>query len=428
MKKIPLHWKIILGMMLGVVFGIAAILFKWNSFTTDYIAPFGTIFINLLKLMAVPLVIVSLINGISNLKDISRLSSIGSKAIGWYMLTTVVAITVGLVMVNVIKPGNSFSAEKQAAFKSQYGETVDIKTNLAKESSKTKPLQFLIDIVPQNVFDSMTDNTKMLQVIFFALLFGVALVLVNSDKTIIIKNFFEALDLVVLKIIDVIMSAAPYGVFALLAGLIVEFAGDNPKDAIELLKALGMYSITVVLGLGILLFLLYPLLILFFAGISPRKFFQSMGPAQLLAFSTSSSAATLPVTMDCAEERLGISKEVSSFVLPLGATINMDGTALYQAVATLFIAQTMGMDLNLSAQLTIILTSVLASIGSAAVPGAGMVMLVIVLESVGVDPAGIALIFGVDRILDMCRTTVNVTSDAVCATLIAKSEGQLNNS
>jgi Na+/H+-dicarboxylate symporter len=427
MKKLPLHWKIIIGMLLGVVFGVAAIFLGLKSFTPDYIAPFGTIFINLLKLMAVPLVLVSLINGVSNLKDISKLSRIGSKAIAWYMFTTVLAISLGLVLVNIIQPGNSFSEEKKAAFRSQYGETVDKNTAVAKDAAPAKPLQFLVDIVPQNVFNSMTDNTKMLQVIFFALLFGVALVLIDPDKAKPLKDFFGTLDMVVLKIIDIIMSAAPYGVFALLAGLIVDFAGDNPRDAIELLQALAVYSFTVVLGLGILVFIVYPFVMKFVAGVSPRKFFQAMGPAQLLAFSTSSSAATLPVTMECAEENLGISKEVSSFVLPLGATINMDGTALYQAVATLFIAQTMGMELGLSAQLTIILTSVLASIGSAAVPGAGMVMLVIVLESVGIDPAGIALIFGVDRILDMCRTTVNVTSDAVCAVLIAKSENQLAN-
>jgi Na+/H+-dicarboxylate symporter len=425
MKKLPLHWKIIIGMLLGVVFGVVAIFLGLKSFTSDFIAPFGTIFINLLKLMAVPLVLVSLINGVANLKDVSRLSRIGTKTIAWYMLTTVIAISVGLVLVNIIQPGNSFSEEKKVAFRSQYGETVDKKTAVAKDAAPAKPLQFLVDIVPQNVFNSMTDNTKMLQVIFFALLFGVALVLIDPEKAKPLKDFFGTLDMVVLKIIDIIMSAAPYGVFALLSGLIVDFAGDNPRDAIELLKALAVYSFTVVLGLGIVMFLIYPFLIKIIAGISPKKFFNAMGPAQLLAFSTSSSAATLPVTMECAEENLGVSKEISSFVLPLGATINMDGTALYQAVAALFIAQTMGMELNLSAQLTIILTSVLASIGSAAVPGAGMVMLVIVLESVGIDPAGIALIFGVDRILDMCRTAVNVTSDAVCATLIAKSENQL---
>jgi Na+/H+-dicarboxylate symporter len=425
MKNLPLHWKIIIGMLLGVGFGLAATIFGWQGFTADYITPFGTIFINLLKLMAVPLILVSLINGISNLKDVSKLSRIGGKTLGIYIFTTVVAICIGLLLANAIQPGNYLSAEKKEVFQNKFSNTVDEKTSVAKLNADRKPLQFLIDIVPQNVFQSFTDNTKMLQVIFFAMLLGVSLVLIDSKTAQPVKDFFVGLDAVVLKIIDLIMSAAPFGVFALLAGLIADFAGDNPRDALELLKALGIYSLTVLLGLAIVGFIFYPILLNVFAKISFKRFFDAMAPAQLLAFSTSSSAATLPVTMERVEHHLGVSKEVSSFVLPLGATINMDGTALYQAVATLFIAQTMGMDLNFSAQLTIILTSVLASIGSAAVPGAGMVMLVIVLESVGIDPAGIALIFGVDRILDMCRTTINVTSDAVCAVIIAKSEGQL---
>ncbi len=426
MNKLPLHWKIIIGMLAGVVFGIAATVFKWQNFTADYISPFGTIFINMLKLMAVPLILVSLINGISNLKDISKLSRIGGKALGIYTITTVVAISLGLILANVVQPGNYLSAEKKEIFQNKFGNTVGEKTTVAKVQAESKPLQFLIDIVPQNVFQSFTDNTKMLQVIFFAMLLGISLVMIDPKQAQPVKDFFVGLDAVVLKVIDIVMGAAPYGVFALLAGLISDFAGDDPKDALELLKALAIYSVTVVLGLAILGFVFYPLLLKFFAGVSFKRFFDAMAPAQLLAFSTSSSAATLPVTMERVEHHLGVSKEVSSFVLPLGATINMDGTALYQAVAALFIAQTMGMDLGFSAQLTIILTSVLASIGSAAVPGAGMVMLVIVLEAVGVDPAGIALIFGVDRILDMCRTTLNVTSDAVCATIIAKSEGQLS--
>jgi Na+/H+-dicarboxylate symporter len=425
MKNLPLHWKIIIGMLLGVGFGLAATIFGWQGFTADYITPFGTIFINLLKLMAVPLILVSLINGISNLKDVSKLSRIGGKTLGIYIFTTVVAICIGLLLANAIQPGNYLSAEKKEVFQNKFSNTVDEKTSVAKLNADRKPLQFLIDIVPQNVFQSFTDNTKMLQVIFFAMLLGVSLVLIDSKTAQPVKDFFVGLDAVVLKIIDLIMSAAPFGVFALLAGLIADFAGDNPRDALELLKALGIYSLTVLLGLAIVGFIFYPILLNVFVKISFKRFFDAMAPAQLLAFSTSSSAATLPVTMERVEHHLGVSKEVSSFVLPLGATINMDGTALYQAVATLFIAQTMGMDLNFSAQLTIILTSVLASIGSAAVPGAGMVMLVIVLESVGIDPAGIALIFGVDRILDMCRTTINVTSDAVCAVIIAKSEGQL---
>jgi Na+/H+-dicarboxylate symporter len=425
MKKLPLHWKIIIGMISGILFGIAAIMLGWQSFTSGYIAPFGTIFINLLKLMAVPLILVSLVNGVAGLTDISKLSRIGTKAIAIYLITTVVAITVGLLLVNVIHPGNTFSAEKREALKAQYGETISKKTTEAKQAADRMPLQFLIDIVPQNVVQAMTDNTKMLQVIFFALLFGIALVLIEPATAQPVKDFFKGLDSVVLKIIDLVMSAAPYGVFALMAGLLVDFSGDNPRDAVELLQALGIYSLTVLLGLAIILFIFYPTIVVWYSGVSYRQFFKAMSPAQLVAFSTSSSAATLPVTMEQVEKELNVPKEVAGFVLPLGATINMDGTSLYQAVATVFIAQAFGIELGLSAQLTIILTALLASIGSAAVPGAGMVMLVIVLEAVGIDPAGIALIFGVDRILDMCRTVVNVSGDAMCSLVIAKSEGHL---
>ncbi len=412
-------------MAVGAAFGIAAIILGFGNFVSDYVYPFGTIFINLLKLLAVPLILVSLINGVSNLKDISKLSRIGGKTIGIYMITTVVAITVGLTAVNMIKPGHTFSEEKRMEMSAKYGDTVEKKAVSAKEAADRKPLQFLIDIVPQNIFQSFSDNTKMLQVIFFALLFGIALVLIAPDVAQPVKDFFTGLDALILKIIDLIMQTAPYGVFALLAGLIVEFAGDNPADAVELFQALGIYTLTVLLGLGFMVFVFYPILVRFTTGIRFRKFYQSISPAQLVAFSTSSSAATLPVTMEQVEKELGVSKEVASFVLPLGATINMDGTSLYQAVAAVFIAQTMGIELGVSGQLTIILTAVLASIGSAAVPGAGMVMLVIVLESVGLPPDGIALIFGVDRLIDMCRTTVNVTGDAFCSLVIAKSEGQL---
>lgn len=424
-KNIPLHWKIMVGMALGVLAGFILIITGQKEFAADYIAPFGIIFINLLKLMAVPLILVSLINGIASLTDISKLSRIGTKAISIYLITTIIAISIGLSLANTIQPGNFISAEKKEVFKNKYNSTIEEKTIEAKKNSDRKPLQFLIEIVPQNIFESFTQNTKMLQVIFFAILLGLALVLIDPNKAKPVKDFFVGIDAAVLKIIDLVMQTAPFGVFALLAGLMADFAGDNASNALELLQSLAIYSLTVILGLGFLAFVLYPILVRFYAGIPIKTFYKSISPAQLLAFSTSSSAATLPVTMDCVENKLGVSKEISGFVLPLGATINMDGTALYQAVATLFIAQTMGMSLDLSAQITIVITAVLASIGSAAVPGAGMVMLVIILESVGIDPAGIALIFGVDRLLDMFRTVINVTSDAVCAIIIAKSESRL---
>jgi Na+/H+-dicarboxylate symporter len=266
----------------------------------------------------------------------------------------------------------------------------------------------------------------MLQVIFFALMFGIALI-IAPDQTRVepIKKFFDGANEVILKMVDIIMYFAPIGVFALLGNIMVELAGDDPAAAMEILKGLGVYSLTVVISLAIMVFVMYPLILKFLAGYSYKRFFQGIAPAQLLAFSTSSSAATLPLTMERCEEKLGVSNKVASFVLPLGATINMDGTSCYQAVAAVFIAQVYGMDLGLSEQLTIVLTATLASIGSAAVPGAGIIMLAIVLGAVGIPLEGISLIFAVDRILDMCRTVVNVTGDATVATIVAKTENEL---
>jgi Na+/H+-dicarboxylate symporter len=280
-------------------------------------------------------------------------------------------------------------------------------------------------MVPDNLFKALGDNTNMLQVVFFAVFFGIALILLPREKTTYVRGFFEGVNEIILKLVDLIMGMAPYGVFALLASLIAEFAGNNPADAIELLQALSVYSLTVIIGLCCMIFIIYPIMFKLFTKFSYVRFFKGIAPAQMLGFSTSSSSATLPVTMERVEEHLGVSDEVSSFVLPLGATINMDGTSLYQAVATVFIAQAFGTDLSLAQQLTIVITATLASIGSAGVPGAGMVMLVIVLESVGLDTAGIALIVAVDRILDMLRTVVNITGDATVAVLVASSEGQL---
>ena len=282
------------------------------------------------------------------------------------------------------------------------------------------PLQFLIDIVPTNIFDSASNNRNMLQVIFFAILFGIAMVMLPDEKTTYVKGFFEGINDIILQIVDLIMLSAPYGVFALLAGLVVDFGASA-----ELFIALAKYSATVIVGLLLMIFLVYPIILRLFTKVKYLDFFKGISPAQMLAFSTSSSAATLPVTMERCEEHIGVSEEVSSFVLPLGATINMDGTSLYQAVAAVFIAQTFGIELDMVQQLTIVLTATLASIGAAAVPGAGMVMLVIVLGAIGVPTEGLALIFGVDRLLDMLRTVVNVTGDATVATVVASSEGQL---
>ncbi len=424
MKKLALHWQILLGMALGIAWGLFASSIGLVNFTADWIKPFGTIFINLLKLIAVPLVLVSLITGISSLSDISKLSRIGSKTIAIYLSTTVIAVVLGLVLVNMTEPGYAFSQEKREEFKQQFATTMDQRSSDAAYVQSLGPLQPLIDIVPANVFASLTDNGRMLQVIFFALLFGIALIMIPPDKASPVNAFFEGVNLIILKIVDIIMKAAPYGVFALLAGLVVEFAGDDPGAAVELLLVLGYYCIVVIIGLATMIFVVYPAIVVTIGKTGYMDFFKGIFPAQMLAFSTSSSAATLPVTMERCEHNLGINREITSFVLPLGATINMDGTSLYQAVAAVFIAQAFGMDLSLMTQVGIVLTATLASIGTAAVPGAGVVMLVIVLQQAGIPIEGIALILAPDRILDMLRTTVNITGDATVAMVVARTEGQ----
>jgi Na+/H+-dicarboxylate symporter len=419
MKKLALHWQIIIGMLLGVLFGLGMTYFDGGKeIVQDWVKPFGKIFINALKLIAVPLILASLIKGVSDLKDISKLSRMGGRTIGIYIMTTVVAVSIGLVLVNVIKPGNSISDETRQELVQNYtGDTQKYKEEAAKQKD-SGPLQALVDIVPDNIFGAATENKNMLQVIFFAIIFGIGLILIPEEKARPVKSFFDGFNEVILKIIDLIMLAAPYGVFALLAALVVE------SPSIDLFKALVWYSFTVVLGL-LLMIVFYNLIVWLIVKKKPTTFLKGISPAQLLAFSTSSSAATLPVTMERVTEHLGVDEEVSSFVLPIGATINMDGTSLYQAVAAVFIAQAFGMDLTLGTQLGIIVTATLASIGSAAVPGAGMVMLVIVLGQAGIPEAGLALIFAIDRPLDMCRTTVNVTGDASVSMLVAKSVGKM---
>lgn len=419
MKKLPLHWKIIIGMVVGVFYGLIANKLGWVNFTNSWIKPWGVIFVNLLKLIAVPLVFASLIKGVASLSNISKLSRIGGKTIAIYLLSTVIAVTIGLLLVNMVGPGDNFErASIQLSENSQTG--ADKKIATAGNVKEAGPLQFVVDLVPTNIFSASSDNSNMLQVIFFSILFGISMVMLSGEKTIYVKGFFDGVNDIILQIVDLIMLAAPYGVFALLGGLVVDFGGSS-----NLFIVLGKYSVTVIIGLLLMIVVVYPLILRIFTKVKYLDFFKAISPAQMLAFSTSSSAATLPVTMERCEDHLGVSKEVSSFVLPLGATINMDGTSLYQAVAAVFIAQAFGIELDLGQQLTIVLTATLASIGAAAVPGAGMVMLVIVLGAINVPAEGLALIFGVDRILDMLRTVVNVTGDATVATIVASTEGEL---
>ncbi len=419
MKKLALHWQILLGMLAGVLFGILAAQLGWKQLVVDWVKPFGTIFINLLKLIALPLIVASLIKGVSDLQDISKLSKIGGRTIGIYLLTTAFAVLLGLLLVNVLKPGKLINAETREQLMASYGSDAAARIALAEAQKGKGPLQALVDIVPDNIFGAATSNGNMLQVIFFVLFFGVGLILIPADKSKPVRDFFDGLNEVILKMIDMIMLAAPYGVFSLLAALVVE------SPSVDLFRALLGYSVCVLIGLSILIFVFYPTIVRIFTGKSYRFFMRGMAPAQLVAFSTSSSAATLPVTMERVQEHLGVEEEVASFVLPVGATVNMDGTGLYQAMAAVFIAQTFGMELSLTAQLGIILTATLASIGSAAVPSAGMVMLVIVLGQAGIPEAGLALIFAVDRPLDMCRTIANVTSDAAVSMIVASSMGKL---
>ncbi len=425
MKKLELHWQILIGMVLGLLFGFGMTYADWGKeFVTDWISPLGTIFIKLLKLIAIPLILASLIKGISDLKDISKFRNIGLRTIGIYIGTTTVAIVLGLVLVNLMQPGDGISEETIDKLTSTYVNDSGV-TSKMEEASRQKsggPLKFLEDMIPDNAFAALSNNQLMLQVIFFTIFMGISMLLIGEEKAKPLKKIFDSLNDVVLKMVDLIMLSAPYAVFALLANVVVS-SGDP-----DLLLALLKYAGVVVLGL-FLMIVFYCILVSIFTKKNPFWFLKEISPAQLLAFSTSSSAATLPVTMERVEEHIGVDKEVSSFVLPVGATINMDGTSLYQGVAAVFISQALGFDLSLGDQLTIVLTALLASIGTAAVPGAGMVMLVIVLEAVGF-PAdklaiGLALIFAVDRPLDMLRTVVNITGDATVSMVVAKSVGKL---
>lgn len=425
MRKLALHWQILIGMVAGIIFGIVMTGFSWGAdFVNDWIYPIGKVFVNLLKLIAIPLIIASLIKGISDLKDISKFGQIGGRTIGIYLLTTVIAITIGLAAVNIIRPGKNIAPETVERLKEKFkdNKSVQAKIDGAQSQQKSGPLDFLVNMVPDNLFKAAGDNRNMLQVIFFVIFFAIGMLLIPPERSAPVKAFFDGLNDVVLKMVDLIMLIAPFAVFGLLANVVV--SADDP----DILVALLRYAMTVVFGLALMVGL-YVAAVSMFTGKSPGFFLKGIAPAQLLAFSTSSSAATLPVTMERVEEHLGVEKEVTSFVCPVGATINMDGTSLYQAVAAVFICQALGHDLTLSMQLTIVLTATLASIGSAAVPGAGMVMLVIVLESIGLPPEllaiGLALIFAVDRPLDMCRTMVNVTGDATVAMLVGKSVGKL---
>ncbi|PIE86856.1 MAG: dicarboxylate/amino acid:cation symporter [Bacteroidetes bacterium] len=468
MKKMALHWKILIAMALGVVWAFMSGKFGWNDFTEDWIDPFGTIFINSLKFIAVPLVLFSIITGVAGMGDPSKLGRMGGKTLGLYLITTVFSISMGLLLVNLFSPGVQHDEETRLKNRLQYElwaeesgvEVKDGRHELAtatpeqiknanselaalKDSKEYKkaeekrekaneakkgdgPLQPLVDMVPENLVISLSDGRFMLQVIFFALFFGISLAFLPKEKTKMVHSFFDGMNEVFVKMVHIIMRAAPFFVFCLMAGVLAKSA-DSLDELISIFTKLLGYSLVVIFGLSVMLFGFYPLFMrIFGVKISYRKFFQGMSPAQFLAFSTSSSAATLPVTIECVNENLGVPEESTDFVLPIGATVNMDGTSLYQAVAVIFLAQFFDVDLSIAQQLGIVVTATLASIGAAAVPGAGLIMLMIVLESVGLNPMWVAIVLPMDRILDMCRTVINVTSDASVSAIIAKSEKMMD--
>ena len=462
MKKIALHWQVIIALVLGVLYAVLAVNMGWQSVTKAYISPFGDIFINLLKLIAVPLVLFSIITGIGSLKNIKQLGRVGVKTLLIYVGTTMSAILIGLLLVNLIQPGEFTSNESRLEKRIEYelwladnphvisldeiselenpsnekliievqkrvsatgiSSAVQDKIDKANNNKSKGPLAPLVDIVPKNVIVALAEM-EMLQIIFFAIFFGVVLVNLNDKHAKPVRELMEGLNELFVSMVNIIIKTMPFFVFALMAGSLVEAAGENMNKLKEQLLFLGHYSWVVVLALFLVAYVFYPFLIhLFVRRLSITQFLKGISKAQLTAFSTSSSMATLPVTMDCVHDNLKVPKPISSFVLPIGATVNMDGTSLYQAIAVVAMAQFHMIDLSFAQQMVIVLTATLASIGAAAVPSAGLVLMIVVLESVGLNPAWIAIILPVDRILDMCRTVVNVTGDATVSSIIAASE------
>lgn len=414
-KRIPLYLQIVIGMIVGVVIGFAANAVDGATFIKHWIQPFGQLFIRLLQLIAVPLVFISLIKGVTGLKDVSKFSRLGVKTIGIYICTTVIAVLLGLSMGLIVKPGNLVERAEVAHLAESYTNTVHEKQIEAEVMQHRGPLNFLNDVVPNNFFQAAGDNSRMLQVIFFALFFAVATLALPRDKVEPVIKLFDSLNDIILRMVDYIIAIAPIGVAALMAGLIADFNGNT-----SIFSALGVYALTVVAALLILLLGFYPLLVHLFTRIKATHFIRSMYPVQLFGFTTSSSAATLPVTLETVEEQLKVSKEVSSFVLPIGVTINMDGTSCYQTISILFIAQVLGIELSFVQLITIVGMTILSSIGTPGIPGGSYVILTMVLTSVGIPAEGLALILGIDRPLDMLRTSVNVTGDATVAAIVDK--------
>ena len=414
-----LYTKILIGLVVGVVVGLIANLagLVWLQEALVALRPVGTAFIKLITMLVVPLVVASLLVGTASLGDIRKLGRIGGKTVAYYLVTTAIAVTIGLILSNIIRPGSRIDPATRDSLAAQFSSEAAGRVALAAKSPGI--VDVVLNMIPSNPFQAAA-QMELLPLIVFTIIFGAAVSLVADERRDAVLTFFHGVNDAVMVVIDWVMKLAPYAVFVLIGAVVAEFG-------LDLLRSLLVYALTVIAGLALHAFGTYGVLVRVLARLNPATFFRRIAEVPLVAFSTSSSNATLPVTMETAEEKLGVSKEVSSFVLPLGATINMDGTALYQAVAVMFIAQIYGVPMGIAEQLTIVLTATLASIGAAGVPSAGIITMILVLNSVGLGAqaqAGIALILGVDRILDMMRTAVNVTGDLTASAFVARSEGE----
>jgi Na+/H+-dicarboxylate symporter len=413
----PLYMQILAGMVAGIIIGLAAIWVSAETLVADWVAPWGQLFIRLLRLIAIPLIFVTLVKGIAGLKDIGKFSRLGIRTLFLYLCFIAVSASFGIGLGASVRPGALINPELAAGLQETYRNVIEEKTQEAGNVQGQGPLSFLNDIVPDNIISAAANNSAILQVIFFAILFAVSALLIPQEKVKPVIDFFDGLNDIILKMVGFIIRLAPIGVAALMAGLVTDFRGDA-----SLFGALGAYALTVTAAMLVIMYAFYPFIIkLFSRKVSVKKFLRAMYPVQLFAFTTSSSAVTLPVTMKTVEEELHVSGEVSSFVLPVGVTVNMDGTACYQAIAILFISQVLGVDLTFSQMLTVLFMTVLSSIGTPGIPGGTYVILAMVLTSIGIPAEGLALIIGIDRPLDMLRTAVNVTGDAVVACIIDKS-------
>jgi len=426
LSRLQLHTRILLGLLLGILFGVLANRWGLSHFVFTYIKPIGTAFIKLISMVVVPLVFASLLVGTTSLGDIKKLGRIGVRTLVLYVSMTAIAVSIGLGLANIVRPGAGFSQQTKqqlmngAAAQSDPAKATSPDTHTGPALKRPSVKDLLLNIIPANPVRSLAEG-EMLQIIFFAVLMGVCLTLISPERGKPVIAFFEGVNELFVKMVHVIMQLAPYGVFALMATVIADFG-------LGILLLLVKYTATVLVGLLLYMLVVYSAILKFLAHTGVRRFFRGMRPAQLVAFSSSSSAATLPVTLKCVTENLGVPQGVASFMLSVGASINMDGTALYQGVAAVFIAQFYGIDLDFGQQLMVVLTATLAALGTVGIPGAGVVMLAMVLRSIGVPLEGIGIIMGVDRFLDMCRTAVNVTGDSVCTMVIAAAEGQLGDS